>query len=188
MPSNPLNRPLKKIKPSTKPVTDCQVEFLAQKKKDQKRFEQTLARLTSHGDSSVSNEHPPPPANVNYNYTDVDNHYLEHLPNPNISDDIPSGPDDVDENLQWSNINDDDDDVEVISALKRVHHIGRRMQLELWWAEQCNHMIPSFLRCRELTSNWSNCACWDHDFKEPCSCSPHQQRVRWVDMVDLHGK
>lgn len=187
MPSNPLNRPLKKIKPPTKPVTHRQVQFLAQKNKDQKTMKKTLDRIKAQGETSVPNEHPPPPSNVHY--TDLgDDECIEHLPQSNEFDDFTSSPDDVEDNTQWSDIDDDEDDVEVISGLKRLHHIGRRMRLELQWAEQCKSMMPAFLRCRELTTNWSNRVCWDHDYKEPCSCLPHQQRVRWVDIVDLHGK
>jgi hypothetical protein len=184
MPSNPLNRPLKKIKPSPKPVTDRQVQYLAQKKKDRKQVERTFAAITPHGEASESNEHLQDSAALHF--TGLDNEDFQHVHIPDIFDDLTSSPEDDDDDSDWSDI--EDFDYEVISSLKRVHHNRRRLLYELRWAQQSECMIPSFLRCRELTQNWSNRLCWDQDFKEPCSCPRNRQRIRWVDMVDLHSK
>ncbi|EGG13223.1 uncharacterized protein MELLADRAFT_100975 [Melampsora larici-populina 98AG31] len=142
MPSNPLNRPLKKIKPTPKPVTDRQVQFLAQKKKDEKEIGRTFARITAApAGTSLSIDHPHNWADQHY--AGLDREDFDILQFPHGFDDLTSSPEDDDSDSEWSDIEDE----EIISSIKRARNNARRLQAELRWAHQCHCMIPSFLRC-----------------------------------------
>lgn len=71
----------------------------------------------------------------------------------------------------------------VILGLRRDLHLRNRLLHEERWAWQYAIMLPTFLRCRLLTSNWGNHANWDHDFRGPCNCSNATERE--VDLVDV---
>lgn len=59
---------------------------------------------------------------------------------------------------------------------------GRRHHAESWmW--QCAIMLPTYLRCRALTSSWGDNNCWNQDFRTPCTCG--QQKRRHVDLFDI---
>ncbi|KAH9807979.1 hypothetical protein DFH28DRAFT_1088460 [Melampsora americana] len=71
----------------------------------------------------------------------------------------------------------------VLAGLRQELRLGDRLKHETRWAWQYAVMLPTFLRCRLETSNWGNCALWNHDFRPRCNCLSRTERD--VDLVDL---
>lgn len=190
MTSSHFNGPLKKIKPLPKAVTPRQVAFLAQKKKDQLQtsksqsiFEKYKKKgLSDQSGTTSSNTSSGPQPDDAGNFNDTEE----------FEDDIierfdPSLATDLEDNMNedgWEDVLDSDDE-DIISGLQRARYDERRLNQEFRWTHQITRMIPSFLRCRQLTSNWGNWKRWDEDFRQPCSCPAQRQRTVWIDMVDF---
>lgn len=172
-----------------KPVTLRQRELLAQQAKELEQAEKANARLQKRlADlekrlAERARFHPPPQG------------YNGPFELPNYHDrpdplDDPAGAEDEDENIyvidpnafmprQQANQPEDP----VLASLRRDQHLDNRLIHEERWAWQYAIMVPTFLRCRLLTSNWGNYTNWNTDFRAACHCP--SQTEREVDLVDV---
>ncbi|EGG12916.1 uncharacterized protein MELLADRAFT_101493 [Melampsora larici-populina 98AG31] len=190
MPTNPNNRSLKKIKSNPKPVTPRQVEFLAQKEKNKRQAERYQKPIIKVAEAAPFPRHRIKGVELDLGLPNPD---INHLDNENYQHDlldpngfIPFSPGSSDDDTDSCDSLDSDDQ-DVISGIRRARYDAKRLQREMNWVKQCQQMLSSFLRCRQITSNWGNSDCWNNDFKEPCSCPRNRTRVARVDIVDLLG-
>lgn len=185
MPSKPYNRPLKKINHHPKPVTNRQHEFVEQKKKNEHQIRRTRLAIPKHGVELSMNSRL---EDQNEDDWQVGEDHILHNPDQMNIDDQGQNTEDVGDDHGLSDPESDSDvdsDDEVLSGLLRVQYDAQRLRREVQWTEQCALIIPSFLRCRQMTSNWGHLTLWNEDFKRPCSCSPHRLRTTSVALVDL---
>ncbi|KAH9822464.1 hypothetical protein DFH28DRAFT_881386 [Melampsora americana] len=63
----------------------------------------------------------------------------------------------------------------------------KRIREERQWQEITKVMLPEYLKCSRLTSQWGNHSKWNHDWRSPCSNPARCSRgpPREVDMVDM---
>lgn len=187
MTSKSHNRPLKKINRRPKAVTPRQLAFVAQQKKDLRQTGRSIAILGLQEPTDAS-------------YPSVRPSHSTSYQDQVLNNDIDTGCDDIDfdNNPMNSNglleVEDDEDDwvncevdveEEIVSGLERLQYDAQRLNREARWSHQCNLIIPTFLRCRQVTSNWGNPRNWNNDWKSPCSCPEYRRRDCWVDLVDL---
>lgn len=72
---------------------------------------------------------------------------------------------------------------DIFAALESSRYQEGRLHHAENWMWQCAIMLPTYLRCRALTSSWGDNERWDKDFRTPCTCT--QQTKRNVDLFDI---
>lgn len=164
MPSNPYNNYLNRLRRQTKAITPAQLSYLNQQAKNRQeagRASRALLNTNNH-------EYEPEWVDVDRPYHEDGNHSHDNqLPE---RDGIHAA---------------DNDEADLLERLERAELDRIRLQYINRWKDQCLKMLPTFLRCREATSDWGDVGKWKTDLKVQCMCDRNRQRHSRVDMVDL---
>lgn len=162
MPSKPYTRSLNRLRKHPKPLTPSQRAFVQQKGKNQRQAGHASRGLLNMDQSNVENE--PEWINIPMNDHTEDNDILGNL------------------DTQADHFSEDTD---ILNHLNRARYDTRRLERESRWAEQCQLMLPTFLRCQAMTADWGDKLKWSTDHQSTCSCNMTRKRKGCVDMVDI---
>lgn len=163
MPSKPYTRSLNRLRKQKKPLTPSQIAFVQQQAKNREQAGQASQGLFDNN-QCPSGE---PSEWVDITLTNQSNE-----------------PEDSRMTLEHDS-EDHFTDTEILNHLNRARYDARRLENASRWEEQCQSMLPTFLRCREVTSVWGDESNWNTDQTTGCACHITRHRHGCVDMVDI---
>ncbi|KAH9812739.1 hypothetical protein DFH28DRAFT_1129505 [Melampsora americana] len=171
MPSNLYNRTLRRVLKRPNPVTPAQFAFLQQQEKNRRQAGQASQALLQPQPAPEGREaHDQEWVNIPEEDTPDDDTILIQPPDSDIQD---------------RHNAENNEEADILERLERAQYDRIRLEHSNRWKEQYIKMFPTYLRCRQATSDWGDGMNWNADHSLQCLCEASRQWRRCIDMVDI---